>query len=181
MAIPGWLDAWLRRKPKPVENQTDRLLALERDLQGLQLELVARDRQLATFRDELERERSRSTTRITGAMQAQIEQVLTDLAAPISQLLTQTYLLEVENQPVQAKGVLITAKQLVRVLEEYGLALRGEVGQVVPYDPNTHQPLSDKVELVPGEPVVIKFSGMSYAGKMIRRAGVARQGVGSRE
>jgi molecular chaperone GrpE (heat shock protein) len=175
MTMPGWLDTWLRKKPKPVEDQTERRLALERDLQSLRLELAERDRQLATSREDLERERNRSTTRITEAMQAQIERVLTDVAAPVSQLLTQTYLLEVENQPVQAKGVLITAKQLVRVLEEYGLALRGEVGQVVPYDPNYHQPLSDKVALVPGEPVVIKFSGMSYAGRMIRKAGVVKQ------
>jgi molecular chaperone GrpE (heat shock protein) len=167
MTMPGWLDTWLRKKPKPVEDQTERRLALERDLQSLRLELAERDRQLATSREDLERERNRSTTRITEAMQAQIERVLTDVAAPVSQLLTQTYLLEVENQPVQAKGVLITAKQLVRVL--------GEVGQVVPYDPNYHQPLSDKVALVPGEPVVIKFSGMSYAGRMIRKAGVVKQ------
>jgi len=164
-----WLTELLAKKPA-----SDQTLALERELQTLRLELAERDRMIATLKEDLERQRTRAGARMTEAMQAQIEQLLGDLAGPITQLLTQTYLLEVENQPVQAKAVLIIAKQLVRVLEEYGLTMRGEVGQTVMYDPDHHQPLSDKVSFTPGEPVTIRFAGIGYAGKIIRKAGVVK-------
>lgn len=165
----GWLTKLLGKTSTP-----DRVLTLERELQTLRLELADRDCMIATLKEDLERQRSRAGARMTEAMQAQIEQLLGDLAGPITQLLTQTYLLEVENQPVQAKAVLIIAKQLVHVLEEYGLTMRGEVGQTVKYDPDYHQPLGDKVSFMRGEPVTIRFAGISYAGKIIRKAGVIK-------
>ncbi len=168
----NWLKRLLRR-PKEASLQADeRLLALEREAQSLRLELAERDRLMANLKSELERQRNGENTRVAEAVQAQMERLLTDVATPVVQLLTQAHLLEVEGKQVQAKDVLAVAKRLVRALEDGGLTLEGAVGEKAPFDPNRHQPLSADASPTPGEAVVVKFVGVSYRGQIIRKAGV---------
>jgi molecular chaperone GrpE (heat shock protein) len=122
----------------------------------------------------LERQRGGESARVAEAVQEQVERLLSDAAAPVTQLLTQAHLLEVEGKPVQAKDVLAVAKRLVRALEDNGLTLEGSVGETVPFDPNRHEPLSGDAALMPGEAVVVRFVGVSYQGRVIRKAGVAK-------
>ena len=149
-----------------------RVLELEREAQNLRLELKERERVVANLKGELERQRSGASDRVAEAVQAQVEQLLADAAAPVAQLLTQTHLLEVEGKPVQAKDVLAIAKRLVRTLEDNGLTPEGSVGETVPFDPNRHEPLSADTSLKPGQPVTLRFVGVTYQGKLLRKAGV---------
>ncbi len=73
---------------------------------------------------------------------------------------------------MQVKDVLVVAKRLIRALEDNGLTLTGNVGESVSFDSNLHDPLSDHISLTPGVPVVVKFVGVSYQGKVICKAGV---------
>ncbi len=166
------LKQWLRRSPSTQPQEDERLLTLERQIQNLRLELAERNQIVDKLKQELERQRTSESDHITTAVQTQVEQLLTDATAPVTQLLTQAYLLEVEGKPVQAKDVLVVAKRLIRALEDNGLTLTGSVGETVPFDSNLHDSLSASTSLAPGVPVVVKFAGVSYQGKVIRKAGV---------
>jgi molecular chaperone GrpE (heat shock protein) len=158
--------------PEPTPNTDERLLALERELQELRLKLQERDQAISRLQQELEWQRSGASARLDQAVQAQLEQLLTDAAGPVTQLATQAYLLEVESKPVQARDILVVAKRLVHLLEDHGLTLAGQVGQTAGFDPNQHEPLQSEVSLRVGQPVVIRFAGVTYRGKLLRKAGV---------
>ena len=170
------LRRWLGRVREPVAEADVRILGLEREAQSLRLELVERDQAVAHLKGELERRRSGASDRIAEAVQAQVERLLSDAAAPVAQLLTQVHLLEAERKPVQARDVLAVAKRLVRTLEDNGLTLEGSVGETVPFDPNRHEPLSADASLNCRQSVVLRFIGVAYQGKLLRKAGVEKTG-----
>jgi molecular chaperone GrpE (heat shock protein) len=167
---------WLRRVlESPAEAEPpadDHALALEREAQGLRLDLKEREQLVANLMRELERQRNGESARITEAVQSRFEKMMADVAAPAAQLLTQAHLLEVEGKPVQAKDVLAVAKRLMRSLEDEGLKLEGGVGETASFDPNRHEPLSGQGALTRGQAVVVRFAGVSYRGRLIRKAGV---------
>lgn len=165
------LKQWFGQSPTAQPQEDERLLALERQIQNLRLELAERNQLADKLKQELERQRSSESDRLTNAVQTQIEQLLSDAATPVTQLLTQAHLVS-EGKPVQAKDVLAVAKRLTRVLEDTGLTLTSSVGKTVSFDSNLHDPLSASTSLAPGVPVVVKFAGVSYQGKVIRKAGV---------
>jgi molecular chaperone GrpE (heat shock protein) len=68
--------------------------------------------------------------------------------------------------------VLTVARRLVRALEDNGLTVEGSVGERVPFDPDHHEPLSADVSLQAGQMVVVRFVGVAYRGKLLRKAGV---------
>jgi molecular chaperone GrpE (heat shock protein) len=165
----NWLKPLFNRHPATTDEQ---VLALQRDLQLVRLELQEREQAITRLQQEVERQRSGSSARLSEAVQVHFEQLLADAASPVSQLATQVHLLEVEGKPVQARDVLAVAKRLVRLLEDHGLALVGEVGQVVSFDPNQHEVTQSSFSLTAGQPVVIRFAGVTYQGKLLRKAGV---------
>ena len=162
---------WIRSLfgAKPVDEQ---VADLEREAQSLRLDLAEQERLVAQLREELERQRSGSSAHVSEVVQAQVEQLLSDVATPVAQTFTQAHLLEVEGRPVQAKDVLAVAKRLVRALEDNGLSLVGSVGEMVPFDPNHHDLLSRDVSLKPGDWVILRFVGVAYQDKLLRKAGV---------
>jgi molecular chaperone GrpE (heat shock protein) len=78
----------------------------------------------------------------------------------------------VEGKPVQARDVLIVARRLVRVLEDAGLTLEGQVGETIQFDPNRHEPLQSQGGIMPGQAGVVRFVGVGFHGKLLRKAGV---------
>lgn len=159
----------------PVSGATadaDRLLMLEREAQSLRLELAERERQIASLAGEVERQRQSESARLADAVHAQLERLMSDAAAPVAQLLTQAHLLEAEGKPVQAKDVLAVARRFVRLLEDQGLTIEDRLGDVLAFDPNRHQPLGGGVSIQRGQMVIIRFSGISYRGRVLRKAGV---------
>lgn len=165
------LKQWFGRSPSTQPQEDERALALERQVQNLRLELAERNQLADKLKQELERQRHSESDRLTNAIQSQVEQMLSDAAAPVTQLLTQAYLLE-QGKPVQAKDVLAVTKRLIRALEDRGLTITGSVGETISFDSNLHDPLSASTSLMPGGAVVVKFVGVSYQGKVIRKAGV---------
>ena len=163
---------WLST-PKTSQHQLDeKLLTLEKEIQNLRLELTERDKLIDKLKQQLEQQRTSENNNIDSAVENQIEQLLTDTAAPVTQLLTQAHLLE-QGKPVQAKDVLIVAKRLIRTLEDNGLTVVNQVSETVSFDSNLHEPLSASSEISPGAEVVVRFAGVSYQGKVIRKAGVS--------
>lgn len=173
--LKRWVERLLgQRGEEALPPADERILALEREAQRLRLELEEAQRRVEVLKGDLERQRRSEEQRLGDIVQAKIERLFSDVAAPVAQLLTQAYLVEVEGKPVQAKDVIVVAKRLVRVLEDNGLALEGKVGEIVPFEPNRHEPLSADASLKPGEQVLIRFVGVSYGGKVLKKAGVVR-------
>ncbi len=154
-----------REQPEP--------LAAQSELQMLRLALEEKEQTVARLKADLTRERERAEEQVASRVQAQTEALLADAAAPVSQLLTQAHLLEAEGKPVQARDVLAVAKRLVRELQAHGLTLEGEVGASTAFDPAGHTLLGGAVQPTPGSPVVVKFVGLSFHGKIIHKASVA--------
>jgi molecular chaperone GrpE (heat shock protein) len=173
-----WLKQWFGGVQPARRDANERLLALEREAQSLRLELSEREKILANLEATLDRQRHDETRRVNEAVQNQIERILSDAAAPLTQLLTQAHLLEVANKPLQAKDVLAVAKRFIRVLEESGLKLESTVGEIVPFDANRHEPLSADATIKPDQQVIVRFAGVSFRGKLLRRAKVEVANVG---
>ncbi len=163
---------WLKQIFKNPSPDNEKTLTLEREIQNLRLELTERDQLIDKLKQQLEQQRTSENNNIASAVENQIEQLLTDTAVPVTQLLTQTHLLE-QGKPVQAKDVLIVAKRLIRTLEDNGLTTVGQVGETVSFDSNLHEPLSVSTSITSGTEVVVRFAGVSYRDKVIRKAGVS--------
>jgi len=167
---------WLKRvfggsEPAAAE-MAERILALERETQALRLELAEREKTVANLKRDLESQRSGEAVRLDAAVHATVERLMSSAGAPAAQLAKQAHLLEAEGRAVPARDVLAIARRLVSALEDAGLKLEGSVGEQVPYNPNRHEPLNAAANITPGQIVIIRFAGVSYRGKMLRRAGV---------
>ncbi|MBI4324358.1 MAG: nucleotide exchange factor GrpE [Chloroflexi bacterium] len=163
-----WFGQERNLSPAPAE----RLLELEREAQYLRLSLADREKELAEVQRALERQRAGEEARVNEALQQQWDRLFTEVATPVAQLSTQAHLLETAGQTVQAKDVLAVAKRLVRLLEERGLKIEGNVGETVGFDPNRHEPLSAEAAPALNRPVVVRLVGICYRGHILRKAKV---------
>jgi molecular chaperone GrpE (heat shock protein) len=161
-----WIKSLFSGKPAD-----ERMAELERQAQSLRLDLEEQEQVAAQIKKELDRLHGVSNAQVAEAVQAQVERLLSDAATPVVQLLTQAYLLE-NDRPVQARDVLAVARRLVRVLQDNGLTVEGSVGERVPFDPDHHEPLSADVSLQAGQMVVVRFVGLAYRGRLLRKASV---------
>jgi len=153
----------------------ERLLELEREMQALRLELQEREEAFLALRAELDHRLKGEEERVESALRRQMEKWLHEAGTPVAQILTHAYLIEIEAKPVQTKDVLASAKRLVRTLEGAGLMIEGQVGTIAPFDPNRHEVLDADSVAAPDEPVVLRFVGLSYRGKVLRKAKVELQ------
>jgi molecular chaperone GrpE (heat shock protein) len=168
---------WFVRPKTTASVAEEEVLRLQGEAQTLRLDLQERNRLITTLQSDLERHRRGVSAQLAEAIQTRMEQIVTATASPIVQLLTQAHLLEVENRPVQVRDVLAVARRLIRILEEQGLILEGHVGETLAYDPNHHEPLNSAEELTPGQLVSVRFVGVTYRDKVLRKAGVERAGT----
>jgi molecular chaperone GrpE (heat shock protein) len=152
---------------------------LQRETQRLRLQVEEYGRELKTLQEALERyekgESARTAEAVRAQAERQAERLMAGLAAPVAQLLTQAHRLEIEGEPVQAKDVLAAVSRLVRALEGEGLQPEGRVGETAGFDPNRHEPLGGDAALTPGQQVIVRFVGVSYRGRLIRKAEVERR------
>jgi molecular chaperone GrpE (heat shock protein) len=171
----GWLTRLLGETEPDSPQDESRVLGLEREMQGLRLALEEKDQIIENLKSATDRQRQEEGDRVTGAVQVQMVRLMVNIANPLSQILTQAHLLEVEEKPIQAKDVLSVGKRLIRMLEEEGMSIEGSVGEVHPFDANFHEPLNADVSLTSGQSVKVKFAGIGYNNNTIRKAGVEKE------
>ncbi len=155
------------------------LLASQKENQALRMELEARESSIANLKQEIERLRLRQEQLIGETVAARMGGLFGDLAGPASQILTQADLIEKQAKPVQARDVLSVARRMVRALERYGIAFAGQVGDQVAFDSNHHTPIGGAALPQTGEPVTIRFVGVTYQGKTIYKAIVEGKHAGT--
>lgn len=159
-------------------NTDDVVSALERELQSLRLELETHEQRTNTAEHELALLQRQLDTSVELGIQAILDKLFQEVAGPIAQLSTLNDLCSVQGKPLQAKDILVVANRFVESLKEYGLDLQGTVSETVAFDPNVHEPLSLEEGIDQGEPVLVRMVGISYKGKVLRRAAVTRKPPG---
>lgn len=148
------------------------ILALQNELRRMELDLQLRDETIARMAAELENLRLGVSEQTLASVARQQDDLFLAIAAPAAQLMTQAYLLEIQNKPVQARDILNVARRLLRALETFGLRIEGQVGEVVPFDLNLHRPLNAAVSPREGQSVVIRTPVVRSGTKILALAGV---------
>jgi molecular chaperone GrpE (heat shock protein) len=178
--MKNWLSDLFSSKPKtrgetPPLPAEDISPADQNELQTLRLELDESQRQIETLRQEVERLRIRQDELVNSQVSMRLEGLYTDLSAPASQILTQASLVENQSRQVQAHDILTVAKRMVRMLERNGMIFEGKPGEHLSYDPARHAPVHNGKIINQGQAVIVRFSGVSYQGKMIYKAIVEQE------
>lgn len=150
----------------------EELNTLRNELQTLKLELYEKDTVLSNLSQELNHQRHGEIDKLSEKLSTFLEELMIDVSTPVTQLISQIYLFEIQSKPLQAKDVLAVAKRFVRLLEDRGMKIEGAVGEIVLFNPNLHMPLSGRFVMHLGERVIVRLVGISYKGKTIRKAGV---------
>jgi molecular chaperone GrpE (heat shock protein) len=169
--IKKWIDR-LSSRQKPEKPTDEGLLAQAGEAQHLRLELEERERQLELLKNEVSRLRVSAQELTETARSAQMERLLADSAAPVAQLMTQAYLMDVQGRPLQARDILAVTRRLVQVLEEQGMQVMGKIGEIQPFDPDRHEPMASGLPIEPGTPVTIRFVGIAYRDHLLKKMGV---------
>jgi predicted RNase H-like nuclease (RuvC/YqgF family) len=141
-------------------------MQLEREVQSLRTMLEEQDNVIAKLKKDLHQQQSESEFRAKKFI------LMSEAAALITQIHTQAYLVEEKNRPLNVRDVISVAKQFERVFQNRGLRLEGYVGEITSYDPDHHRTLQTDVPVVEGQPVVVRFVGVAYRGKLLSKAGV---------
>ena len=152
--------------------ETGRVRQLEREVQSLRVMLADQDKVIAQLRSELQKHRNETEVRVKKSAQVVIEKLMADVAILVTKLNSQTYVVEEQKRPLNVKDVLAVVKQLMQVFQNFGLRLEGYVGEMTSFDPDHHLPLRNDVTFVQGEPVIVRFVGVAYRGKLLRKARV---------
>jgi len=156
---------------EPPEHDVDQL-AWESALKSLELEISDRDETIARLKNELARlhENQQLTTR--SLTDSSLKNLFEELSPQISQLQTQRYLVLDQGKPLPPRYIFTILAQMQDVLAKFGLEIADNVGEIVPFNPDHHTPLSLENRLSSGDSVVIRFAGLSFRGQRIHNAGV---------
>jgi molecular chaperone GrpE (heat shock protein) len=148
------------------------LLELQNKIKALQLDLRDRESKIELLSLELERVRLNQKDLLKENSATVLQDLFSSLAPVVIQLVTKNYLSNLQNKTIQSKDILLITERLIHTLEQNGLKLQGQPGQQVQFDPNLHIPLNAACSIQSGQPVIVRFVGVSYQGKIIRKAGV---------
>lgn len=138
-----------------------------------QMDVEERDRHIEVLQQEIQRLNTSQQNLVEESVNAKLRTFFTEVAGPVSQLLTQIHLVDVRNRDISAKDTLRLVKKLIRHLEEAGLEVCSPSGAQVKFDPNYHESLSGDIVLKAGDVVVVRIPGLAHSGRIIRKAGVA--------
>ncbi len=78
-----------------------------------------------------------------------------------------------KNPEISAVKLLPLVKPIFELLKQWGLEMKGTVGEVVPYDPQFHQLLEGGGNAETGDPVIIRYVGYLQGDKLLYRAKVS--------
>jgi molecular chaperone GrpE (heat shock protein) len=157
------------------KEMSEELYLREKEIQSLRIEQSEDHRKIEALTHEIDRLRTRQEEMVDHRVANKIEALISDLAGPASQTITQADLVENQGKPVQVRDILSISQRMVRALVRHGAVIEGKPGETTAYDPNRHIPIQPGLSLQAGEPIVIRFAGVSYGNKMIYKAIVEQE------
>jgi molecular chaperone GrpE len=138
------------------------------EIATLRLELAERDEEIARLRKEYLLQREQSKAQHDRAADEAVEGIVRECAAPLATI-SAMQARYAEKGDLNPADLLRVATSLQNILAERGLEQIGTVGQVQPYDPAFHKML-DGTSPQAGEPVLIRFAGFRFNGKLVAKA-----------
>jgi molecular chaperone GrpE (heat shock protein) len=170
------MTSWLSRlfhsaSPRESSSQLSGL-ELQNQIAQLRLDLQDRDTEIKRLRSDLTRAQEQMDRRVTVEVQNATARLMDDLAPFVAQSVLQRHLVEVEQKDLQIADLLSVPARIQQVLEKYGLEVLGKCGEQASYDPSIHMPLSSSTQITPGQSIRLRFIGIAYQGKILRKAGV---------
>ncbi|MDJ0844387.1 MAG: helix-turn-helix domain-containing protein [Crocosphaera sp.] len=78
-----------------------------------------------------------------------------------------------KNPEISAVKLLPLVKPIFELLKQWGLEMKGTVGEMIPYDPQFHQLLEGGGNAEQGDPVIIRYVGYDHEHKLLYRAKVS--------
>lgn len=152
------------------DESSDKILSLETALQQLKLEVKEKQNTINNLQTELKLQQKKESQQLENKITSEKQNLFNEIASPLSQLITQKYLLEVEAKPVKPQDIFLIIKRLINIFEKEDLSLIGTVGEVTNFDPNYHQSLNSNVDINIGNKVIIKIVGISYQNQVLKRS-----------
>jgi len=172
--MKNWFETIFSSQKEPAQEDVPtpepEIHLLQNQLQNLRIELDVVQKQSDIYRQEAERLRIRQQEMVDLNLESRTEALFTEVSAPASQLITQMDLFENQAKPVQIKDILLVVKRVLRVFERNGMVFEGKPGEEVIFDPNRHTPISPEKSIVAGQTAIVRFSGVSYQGKILYKA-----------
>jgi len=167
----NWLKSLLQRRQTQPAEQHD----LQNELQTLRLELAEQSRELDALKASKARETAAQQERIESEAEARLELIVQEMASAVAQLSVQNYLLMEQGKPVAGADVMAVAQRIVRTLEQHGMEIAPQPGEMMAFDANRHLPLSAGQTIQSGQMVVVRFPGVWFRGKMLAKAQVEQK------
>lgn len=169
------MNQWLKNLFKAAPAQSDSsaaLLEAEARIRRLELDIQKMEQVIAGLQsDHAQREASHQN--LSGLeVSTRLDDVFRSAAAPVAQLFTQAWLHTDQQKNLQAGDVLAVAQRLINSLERSGMQIVHQVGEIVPFDPDRHSPLSASEELRAGGLVKVRFVGVAHQGRILLKAAV---------
>lgn len=160
------------RTTKELQQERTLRLSVESELQQLRLDLNQAQQRAAQLQADLARQGREQGDALSEKLNAQLEELLAPLATPLAQLLTQQHLIEVQGKELSVKDLLATSRRIWQGITPAGVEAMEAIGQVVVFDPDRHQPLSQATNLSRGESVKVRIPGITLKGKVLKAAAV---------
>jgi molecular chaperone GrpE (heat shock protein) len=165
---------WINRLIRSLSIQKDREdpILSQNDTKKLELENQDLKKEVDILQNEVLRLRSQTKTMVGSSQSAWAEALFSDLASLVSQAELIKYLNEVEKKEVKVSDTILLLDRILKILRAHGLELFGEIASILPFDPSRHMPISSAAVFRVSQPVRIRFHGIAYQGKILRKAGV---------
>lgn len=158
-----------------IPNRLESDLEEKNELQALRLERAEKQRAIEHMAQEIKRLREQQDEMIQITLHSQFEELYKEMAVPASQILTQSHLIEAQGKMVSAQDLLAVSRRMIRAMERHGVVFEYQVGETTRFDPAKHISLTPGQGIEPGHPVVVRFCGVTYKGKMIQKAIVEQE------
>lgn len=167
-----WLAAADGLQSTALEEERSRRLERDNALQALRLELDQANLHLSRLNAERQRACREEADRLSDHLDAQLVAVVTPMARPLAQLLTQRQLVEDQGKELAAREVLVVCRRLWEALAAVGVESLEAIDDHVAFNPDHHQPLNQAVALERGEAVRVRMPGIRLKGRVLQPAAV---------
>lgn len=160
---------WIKNIISPSRDVKNESHTLRNEIRKQEILLLEKDEMIGKLSFEIKRLRENKEIETEQKTQSELTLLFSNLSSSISQLKTQTCLVELDR-PVQNRDIISVVNRLFNLLQESGLEFEGTVGTTIPYNPDSHKPLSTEEFIEAENLVIIRFAGIRYKGILLQKA-----------
>jgi molecular chaperone GrpE (heat shock protein) len=139
-------------------------------LKRLRGDYAADDTELLALRSELERLKAERDRSEQNSVAWGYREIFRESSSPLSQLLLQLHVAEMQDNTLTASDVLVHIKRVLTIFQQHGMTVLGHAGEIVAFDPNLHELASPTCHVEENTAVCVRFPGIGYQSTVIRKA-----------